>query len=227
MHVRSKTFVSVWLTGFVCLGATAAASAVPPGSSRTTVLDAAHQGEGNKGVSFRPTDTTGGDAFFVLTARTRIDPSDPFGPDAVGETGTVRVDKNAKGTGVQDINGGGSKGISGGGGHQNEELIFTFDAPVPAASILLDLTGVDFSERSDDDDPVIFISSSGSTTFDHTIFESEIQSAFTSTGSHTGRVDFAQFTSLPVDLAITAFKLRETHGHLAVIQIVNALGVTG
>ena len=116
-------------------------------------------------------------------------------------------------------------GISGGGGAQNEGLIFTFDVPTAAASILIDLRDIEFgSGPGDKDDPVIFISAAGIV---YTILEAEIEGAFTSTGNKEGRVDFSQFNSLPLLLLIDSFKLRETEGHIAVLKIVNAGQATG
>ncbi|MCZ6697699.1 MAG: hypothetical protein O7D94_02070, partial [Planctomycetota bacterium] len=202
----------------LCFGITGYAVA-----QETTFLDEASQGEGNKGTSFRPVDSTGAPAFFELTARAIIDPGDPFNPDALGPTGTVFVDTTDKGTGVQNIAGGGSKGISGGGPNQDEELIFTFDGPIPASSVILDLNEIEFEGIDNKDDPVLFLSVAGSGIFGLTVQETEIENAFTSTGDKRGRIDFALLASLTAGLQIDAFKIREIKGHITVTKIVNAV----
>ncbi len=197
--------------------------AIPAVAQQVTFLDATHQGQGNKGVMFRPVDSTGNPAFFVLTALSGVNAAAPTDPDSAGSIGTIHVDRDDNGTGVQSSGGGGSKAISGGGPDQDEELTFMFDAAVPAASILLDLVAINFGNGPDaGDDPVIFLFSSGNMgVYDHTILEADIQSAFTPTGNDRGRVDFSQFGSIPPDLLIHAFKLRETRGHVAVARIGN------
>lgn len=182
------------------------------------VLDKATQGEGNKGASYRPADGMGGFADFVLTARSSVDETQPLVANALGSPGTVVVDKD-KGTGVQDATAGGSKGISGGGGDKDEELIFTYDIPVFLYSIQLGLADIEFGKGVDDkDDPVIFLSLASSGVFGVTIQEGEILSAFTGVDK-MGTVDFNSFTSLGGNAQIAAFKIRETNDHIFVNTI--------
>ncbi len=169
--------------------------------------------------SLRPTADGGLPTPFVLTARSRIDADQPTNPEAPGEAGTVTTGRN--GAGVKTDTCHGSQGISGRGGDRDEELILTFDAPVIAADILIGVRDIEFcdDDDDDDDDPVIFVSSAGATGYDYTILEAEIEAAFTSTGSTRGYVDFGAFTSLPEDLMIDAFKLRETRDHIYLFSV--------
>jgi hypothetical protein len=184
-------------------------------SATMIYLDKDAQGEGNKGASFRPSDGSGGLANFVMTGRSSIDPTQPFVADAAGLGGTVFIDK--KGAGVQTAEGSGSKGISGSGEHENEELIFTYDAPVYLNSLAMSLNDINFGRGAcNKDDPVIFLSVGGSGDFGVMIQEAEILAAFTSTGKKTGVVDFSRFTSISGDTSIDAFKFRETNDHVYV-----------
>ena len=186
-----------------------------PVSADMIPLDEAAQGGGNMGASFRPADPDGGSATFVLTARWSIDPAEPFIADALGLVGTVFI--GAKGAGVQTDKPDGSPGISGAGDHNDEELIFTYDAPVYLDSIQIILEQINFGVGvADKDDPVIFLSLAGTGVYGVTILESEIVGAFTSTGQNTGTVDFGAFTSLAGDTGIDGFKVRETNDHIYV-----------
>ena len=96
-------------------------------------LDEATQGGGNKDVSFRPwTDVSHVDyADFVITARTSIDELTPLVADATGLMGTVYIDTD--GAGVQDLDEGGSEGISGGGGDRDGLGSLALDEALNAA----------------------------------------------------------------------------------------------
>ena len=175
-----------------------------------TDLTSATQGEGNKGMAWVPIGSQG----FEITARSSVDENDPFSYNASGSTGTIYVEN--KGAGVQDGTGGGSKGISGAGGDQNEELIFTFDNPVSLDSILLELNDIEFGKGLDDkDDPVIFISQAGSG-LHNIIEEGNILSAFDFTDDKTGIIDFGDFSTLLGYSEIDTFTIRETHDHIYV-----------
>jgi len=198
--------------------AAALLTAVSGASASIIALDEDTQGKGNKGTEFRPADPADGLAGFLMTARSSVDSAQPFVADAAGLLGTVVIDK--KGAGVQAADAKGSKGISGGGGHKDEELIFTHDTPVFLDSILLGLNHIKFGDGlGDDDDPVIFLSVAGSGSFGVTIMEDEILGAFTASGSKSGVVDFGEFTSLADDTPIAAFKIRETNDHIYVNQV--------
>ena len=176
-------------------------------------LDLGSQGGSQEVASFRPTTTTGAMAGFVLTARSIVNASAPMDPDASGSTGVVVF--SVDGAGVRPSPGSGSLGISGGGAHKDEELIFTLDAPVEASTILLGVNKINFGSGSGDkDDPVLFLSSDGSSGYDFVVGESALQSAFISTGTERGLIDFGQLSSLPSGLLVDAFKLRETNDHV-------------
>ena len=182
-------------------------------------LDKATQGEGNKGISYRPLDPLGNPAAFVLTARSSIDDSQPFVAGASGLIGTVVIDKD-NGAGVQTAKPDGSKGISGGGGHKDEELIFTYDAPVLLGDIRVFLADIEFGKGlNDKDDPIIFLSLAGSGIYGVTALEAAVFGAFTDTGGKTGWVDFGTLTALSNTTPIDAFKIRETNDHIYVTGV--------
>lgn len=176
------------------------------------------QGEGNKGVLFRPVDEFGVLTIFELTAHTLVDETAPLNPDASFEIGTVYIGKD--GAGVQTITCDGSKEISGGGPHQNEDLIFTFDNPISIDYITLGLVKVDLEVGGmgfKDDDPILFLSSTANTGFDYTVLEQEVAANFTMTGKNKGLLNFSTLNStIPDHLVIDMFKVRETYGHIMV-----------
>ena len=177
------------------------------------------QGEGNKGVLFRPVDDFGAPAIFELTAHSYVDETAPLNPDAPFEIGTVYIAND--GAGVQTITGNGSKEISGGGGHQNEDLIFTFDNPISIDYIILGLVKVDLEGSGmgfKKDDPILFLSSAANPgVFEYTVLEQEIAVNFTMTGKNKGLVNFSTLNStIPDHLVIDMFKIRETEGHIMV-----------
>jgi len=204
-------------------------------------LDASTQGQGNKGLSFRPwTDSSHSQtANFTITARTKIDKHSPFDTDASGSIGTVSIYSHGHGNkkhgaGVQDAKGHGgkkgqgSKSISSGGSDQ--ELIFTYDQSVYLNSIDVFLGDIDFGHGgSHKDDPVIFLKFAGSDTYDMAITETDIYSAFTYDGpsrNKYGMVEFGSFTSLTglsENTAIAGFKIRETHGQIYVNGVSNGV----
>ena len=198
-------------------------------------LDKGTQGDGNKTATFRPwTDSTHTTtANFVLTARTGVDETQPTTADATGLAGTIYIEKADKkgklrGAGVQTASGGGSKGISGGGGDRDEELIFTYDQAVYVNSVSIMLTDIEFGDLSKSgskegkDDPVIFLQTAGSNSFNITVTESDILGAFSYIGNSKDKVGVVNFNnfissmSLAEDTALVAFKIRETNGHLYV-----------
>jgi len=188
--------------------------------------------EGNYGTSLRPwTDATKTSlANFVITARTGIDEDSPFDASAAGDVGTIYIDDHGsdkwKGLGVQTLDGGGSKGISGKGGDQNEELIFTYDSAVRLDSISVLLGDIDFGDGLDDkDDPVVFLKTAGSGVFNFSINELSMGSAFSHVGDPSdknGMLDFSAFAALAgleVDTGIDAFAIRESNYHTYVAGV--------
>jgi hypothetical protein len=192
------------------------ALALPPVTLATMIdLTESGQGKGNKGLTFRPSDGMGGFANFTITARSSIDNTQPLDPNAAGFPGTVYID--AKGAGTQTSSKEGSTGISGGGGHKDEELIFTYDAPVNLSSIVLTLADIEFGNgMGDKDDPIIYLSLAGSGQFGVRVDENDILAAFKLNGDRKGDVDFSSFSSLAGQNAIDAFNIRETNGHIFV-----------
>lgn len=195
-------------------------------SAAITDLTAVTQGGGNKGFSYVPVDALGNARSVMITARSSVNAAQPFHAGASGEMGTVYIDKG-KGAGVQNYEFGGSKGISGGGGDKDEELIFSYNAGVSLDSILLELKDIDFGHGlNDKDDPVLFVSSVASDSFS-TLTEEDISStsAFTFTGDQRGTVDFGAFTDLLGFSTVDIFKIRETRGHIYVNGISDATPV--
>lgn len=190
----------------ICTGAANAGSIA-------VFLDEDHQGKGNKGLEFRPVDESGSLADFLLTAMRSIDDSAPFDPWAAGLAGTVYIGKHNKGAGVQTADGHGSKLISGGGGHKDEQLMFTFDTLALSFSIRLGLSEFDVGSGLDHkDDPVLFITFSDLSI--QVLTEVDYLSAFQSTGRKEGFIDFSL---LDLDgAAIDSLWVRETNGHIGV-----------
>jgi len=207
-------FATLAVAGVLLASASVTSAAVLP----EVPLDKATQGEGNKGISYRPLDPLGNPAAFVLTARSDIDTAQPFTATAPGQGGTVYIGKD--GAGVQNASAGGSKGISGGGGDADEELIFTYDAPVLLGDIRVFLADIEFGKGlNDKDDPIIFLSLAGSGIYGVTALEAAVFGAFTDTGGKTGWVDFGTLTALSNTTPIDAFKIRETNDHIYVTGV--------
>jgi len=176
--------------------------------------------EDNLGPLFRPRDDTGALAPFQISARTRIDATAPFDVDAVGQVGTIFA--MHEGLGVQDFDGSGSKEISGGGGHQDEEITMTFDAPVTATAIELGVAEFDPGNGlGDKDDMALFLNLVGGGTI--TLDEFDYLSAFipSADDASRGMIDFALLDHplLTPGSLVESMTVRETRGHL----LVNAL----
>ncbi len=191
-------------------------------------LDGDHQGgNGNKGQMFRPVDEFGELANFVMTAKSSIDADSALNPNAQGDVGTVYIYKEDKGAGVQDIDGKGSKGISGGGGDKDEALFFNFDNPVLASSIQLTLG--DFEPGKglcDKDDAILFIDVLGVMNPIVRILEQgDWLSAVMFTDKKMAVVDFGKL-DLGAGAMITSFGIRETNYHIGVTAMANGGGGT-
>lgn len=163
--------------------------------------------------TYRPETQSGVLAPFAVTARTKVLSSQPFVPDAPGEVGVVQRHKDGLGVNRPSCNT--SPLISGTGSQKDEELIFTWDAPVPAASLVFEFNKVSFSN----DDPVVFLSSADAAGFDHTVLEAEIQAAYVSTGYQKGNIFFSSFASLPAGLMVNVVKVRETNSQFFVSAV--------
>ena len=128
------------------------------GTLTTVYFDGDHQGgSGNYGELFTPFDDVGLLAALTVTARTAIAPLDPFDPYAAGLPGTIYL--ASSGAGVQDQAGNGSSQISGLKEDGIEELILTFNVPVPVDSLRLTLKRYQAGSGLDSyDDPLVFVS---------------------------------------------------------------------
>ena len=199
--VRVRNGSALWPVALACI-AVAGAPLCAHAAIEVVILDEASQGSGICASTFFPVTTLGLPASFTMTSQTGIDDTAPLDPDAIGSSGMVVLD--AIGSGAQKFNCTGATDISGSDSNKDEELAFWLDGPVHADTIVVSLSGIDFSV----DDPVIFISSSSSAGFDYTITEAEIQGAFLSTGTATGDFAFWAFTSLRAVLLIFSFMVR-------------------
>ncbi|MHC5002570.1 MAG: hypothetical protein ACYTJ0_05550 [Planctomycetota bacterium] len=203
------TIVTTFGTGFATAGTV------------TVLLDASHQGEGNKGSLYRPLTDTGALAEFVLTATSSLDELAPYSAAALGTAGTVYIDK--EGAGVQNDELGGSKGISGGGGDQEEQLIVSFDAPASADALKIGLVGFKPDKGlGDGDDTLLFIELVGGAA-PIMIDESKYMNAFTWTGSEEGYVDFG-LLGLGSDALVSSLMVREVRGHVEVNLVQYSMG---
>jgi hypothetical protein len=190
---------------------------------------------GNLGTSLS---LFGGDV--TITARTRIDPSQPYVLGAPGQVGTIFHEKSNDswkgGLGVQDF-GSGSKGISGGGPRANEELIFTYNqGGAIAGTISLLLNDIEFGSKAitngvanlDKSDPVMWITLDfGQTLFvnEMTLFNAVVPNPDRGTTTVLGMsgqtisrdnsylLDFSNIAGLDLNATVTSFTIRETNGH--------------
>jgi hypothetical protein len=194
-----------------------------------------------------PKDTNLGTSLNVLggavtiTARTMINDAQPYVLGAAGSVGTIFNAYDAspfkEGLGVQTIDKKGSQGISGAGGHQNEELIFTYNqGGALANSISLQINALDFGSAAlknsfanlSGSDPVMWINYNMGSTL--ALSELDIFNASTALGtvktgdilgmkgvqysdSDSYRVNFANIAGLAPGATVNSFVLRETTGH--------------
>ena len=173
-------------------------------------LDKDALGKGDKGEAFRP---SGAD--FVMTAKWglnadgvtyKYDKGELLNP--YGTPGLVYVDDDGTGVWadsykyVEDkkhpgegewVLDPGSNGISGGGPHGQEQLIFTFDSAVFLNSLIVGLVDFEFGKGiGDKDDPIFFLLLNDSSFVG--VNETLLKPAFIDTGDKTGYVDLSQLT---------------------------------
>lgn len=177
---------------------------------------------GNKGTSYAP------DADLTVTAYGNIDQSmdsNPFlytaptptvgctrSPDCVNTILTsLNSDQDGDGLGVQDPGAGGSSGISGKGGQKNEQAIFTFASNLLASSIIIQLTGIDFSE----DEPILYVDLGDINMTVLNFDKTAIQGACSAPVNFACDLDFSQLAGLN-GLTTSRFALRETNKEFAV-----------
>ncbi len=130
-------------------------------------------------------------------------------------TGTVYLERNGKGFGVQTLQPGGSKGISGGGPDQDEALSFNFIGNVDAASLLIGLNKF----NRDKDAPVITLFLSDGTELSFTESHENWDSAVTSRGKEKVIVDMSVFLGAGFSASASSLSVKETTGHLYVNSI--------
>ncbi|MBL7106332.1 MAG: PEP-CTERM sorting domain-containing protein [Phycisphaerae bacterium] len=177
--------------------------------SLATVVELTEHGlglaKGNYGTSFVIDD------FIEVGALTSI--SGSFG-DA--DTGTVYLDRD-KGLGVQTLNLSGSKGISGGGGDQDEALVFNF-TNVQASSLSVGLNSFKVSK----DDPFITLILSGGASYTFSESSQGWDSAITSTGRDKANLDVGlllQGAGVGADRVVDKMYVMEVSEHLYVNSI--------
>jgi hypothetical protein len=189
----------------------------------TTWFDSATYGavSGNLGTSM---DIFGG--ALTLTARNKVNSAAPLDPNAVASVGTIYFDSSAVpttgGLGVQDINAGGSKGISGGGPTQDEELGFTFNnegAALETIAVLINDWG--WGVDNNKDRPVIFVTTfNGISSTTYTFDAPAVHAASDAygTGTNSWWVDFNDFAGVVGGSAemVTSFAVREAGDHIYV-----------
>ena len=161
--------------------------------------------KGNYGTSLVVND------FLQIGALTSI--SGSFG-DA--DIGTVYLDSN-KGLGVQTLNFSGSKGISGGGGDQDEALVFNF-TNVQASSLSVGLS----SYKSSKDDPFITLILSGGVSYTFSESSQDWDSAITSTGRDKANLNVGlllQGAGVGINEVVNKMYVMEISEHLYVDAI--------
>jgi len=180
------------------------------------------------------------DGAVTVTARTRIDPSSPYDYSPQGIEGTIFHEKSSDplkgGLGVQDA-GSGSKGISGGGPRQNEQLVFTYhQGGALAGAIGVQLNAVEFGSKAitngfanlEKSDPLMWIEYDFGQIFvvnEYSLFNAATPLGKTKTGTILGdtnrtfseslsyQIDFANIAGLNQNATVTSFTIRETSGH--------------
>lgn len=154
------------------------------------------QGKDVCSVSLRPVDDQGTPSRFTIRARTAIARSGATQPEAPGTNGTVMIGGSGLGANTTSCNG---NPCSSGNGSSDEELIFDFDKPVRAASIVITQAQVGYGAVT------AFLSSATSSSYDYTLSAAELTAA--SIG-YTRGYHFAFCPSLPADLMVDSIKFR-------------------
>jgi len=159
--------------------------------------------------NYRPKDPDGITSDFTLTARTNIDRAAPMDPDATGDGASVGLDAYGAGVRRPLCNGGSSLIDGGNGSDADEELIIRADRPELAENVVLGIREMQFGS----DQPVLFVSSDTSETYDYVIGTADIFAAV-SAGLTAGDIVFANIPAFPAGLKVDAIKLRETNDGL-------------
>lgn len=174
----------------------------------------------------------------TVTARTLIDPCDPYSLAAVGQQGSLFNTSGANpfqgGLGVQTLAGLGSGSISGGSDFQNEEITFTYNnGGALASSISLCVNDLDFGCNEltngfaslDGDDPVMWITYDFGAVLavdEFSLYRAAIPQGQVTTGIAFGQqgqilsaenayqINFGLISGLNPDAKVTSITLRET-----------------
>ncbi|MHC4113795.1 MAG: PEP-CTERM sorting domain-containing protein [Planctomycetota bacterium] len=147
------------------------------------------------------------DDFLSVSSLTNITPEG-------SSAGTVYLDGD-KGLGVKTLNASGSKGISGGGGDQDEALIFDFAGGVPAGSIVVGLN----SYEDKDDDPVITVTLSSGESLSFNESHQSWNIALVSLGDKKAAVNLGSLVGQGFDGLVKSLTVMEPEGHLYVNRL--------
>lgn len=134
--------------------------------------------------------------------------------------GTVYVDGD-RGLGVKTLSGSGSKGISGGGGNQDEALIFDFAEGVPAGSIVLGLNS--YEDR--DDEPVITMTLSSGESLSFNKSHQSWNAALASLGDKKVAINLGLLVGQGFGGLVSSLTVMESQGHLYVNSLAASSGV--
>jgi hypothetical protein len=170
-------------------------------------VDGLNLSEGNYGQSLSIGD------YLTITALTQIQ-------NNTSQTGTIYLDGN-KGLGVQTLDLGGSKGISGGGGDQDEAVVFSFASNYIAVADSISIGLNDYDPGRDD--PVISVTLSNG---EELFFDESHQNwdnAISDAGHNKALISLGTLLGINNTGTVTSFSVMEPTGHL----YVNGVGYTG
>jgi len=144
-----------------------------------------------------------------ISARTHITGS-------TWDTGTIYLE-GSKGLGVKTLQSSGSKGISGGGGDQDEALVFSFIETVPVSSVIIGLTDY----KAQKDDPVITLGLCGGGELTFTENHQNWNTAVTYAGPERIMVNAGALAGQDFSGLVVGLTVMETSGHLYVSAVGN------
>lgn len=139
-----------------------------------------------------------------ISALTGID--QPYGPF----DGTVYLDRDDRGLGLQTLFGHGSKGISGGGPDADEALYLNFVDEVYASSVVVGLN----EYRENDDDPIITLFLVGGGELAFTRSHQNWNSAVTSLGGKKVAINLGKLVGQGFSGLVNSVSVTETAGHI-------------
>jgi hypothetical protein len=147
------------------------------------------------------------DNFLSVSSLTSITPEG-------SSAGTVYLGGDS-GLGVKTLSGSGSKGISGGGGDQDEALIFNFAGGAPAGSIVVGLN--DYEDK--DDDPVITVALSSGESLSFNESHQSWNIALVSLGDKKAAVNLGSLVGQGFGGLVRSLTVMEPEGHLYVNRL--------